>query len=120
MFLEISQNSQENTCVRVSFLIKLKAPATLLKNRFWHRFFPVNFAKFLRTPFSQNTSGRRLLKLCNIYGKLPVLGSLFSKVVGLLGCSYIKKGLQHRCFLPNLQKDLRIPFLKNICERLLL
>ena len=24
MFLEISQNSQENTCVRVSFLIKLQ------------------------------------------------------------------------------------------------
>ena len=25
VFLEISQNSQENTCVRVSFLIKLQA-----------------------------------------------------------------------------------------------
>ena len=25
--------------------------ATLLKKRFWHRCFPVNFAKFLRTPF---------------------------------------------------------------------
>ena len=34
VFLEISQNSQENTCVRVSFLIKLQAaPATLLKKR---------------------------------------------------------------------------------------
>ena len=32
-------------------------PATLLKKRLWHRCFPVNFAKFLRTPFSQNTSG---------------------------------------------------------------
>ena len=27
-------------------------PATLLKKRLWHRCFPVNFAKFLRTPFS--------------------------------------------------------------------
>ena len=27
MFLEILQNSQENTCVRVSFLIKLQAEA---------------------------------------------------------------------------------------------
>ena len=27
------------------------APATLLKKRLWHRCFPVNFAKFLRTPF---------------------------------------------------------------------
>ena len=26
-------------------------PATLLKKRLWHRFFPVNFTKFLRTPF---------------------------------------------------------------------
>ena len=26
------------------------APATLLKNRLWHRCFPVNFSNFLRTP----------------------------------------------------------------------
>ena len=26
-------------------------PATLLKQRLWHRFFPVNFVKFLRKPF---------------------------------------------------------------------
>ena len=26
-------------------------PATLLKECLWHRCFPVNFAKFLRTPF---------------------------------------------------------------------
>ena len=42
VFLEISQNSQENTQA---------APATLLKKRIWHRCFPVDFAKFLRTPF---------------------------------------------------------------------
>ena len=36
-------------------------PATLLKKRFCHRCFLVNFLKFLRTPFSQNTSGRLLL-----------------------------------------------------------
>ena len=35
-------------------------PATLLKKRHWHRCFPVNFAKFPRTPFLQNTSGRLL------------------------------------------------------------
>ena len=27
------------------------SPATLFKKRLWHRCFPVNFAKFLRTPF---------------------------------------------------------------------
>ena len=36
VFLEITQNSQENTCARVSFLIKLPRPATLLKTRLWH------------------------------------------------------------------------------------
>ena len=34
--------------------------ATLLKRRLWHRCFPVNFMKFLRTPFLQNTTGRLL------------------------------------------------------------
>ena len=35
------------------FLMKLQAsrPATLSKKRLWHRCFPVNFAKFLKTPF---------------------------------------------------------------------
>ena len=32
-------------------------PAALLKKRLWHRCFPVNFSKFLRTLFLQNTSG---------------------------------------------------------------
>ena len=45
VFLEISQNSQQDTCGRVSFLIKK------LKKRLWHRCFPVNFAKILRTTF---------------------------------------------------------------------
>ena len=55
-----------------SFLIKSGAvvrrcsvkglrPAALLKKRLLHRCFPVNFAKYLRTPFLQNTFGRLLL-----------------------------------------------------------
>ena len=52
VFSEISQDSQENTGLR---------PATLFKNRLWHRCFPVNFPKFLRTFFLQNTSGQLLL-----------------------------------------------------------
>ena len=52
-FIEISQNSQENICARVSFLTKWQASGLQLyfKNGLWHRCFPVNFAKFLRTPF---------------------------------------------------------------------
>ena len=36
-------------------------PVTLLKKRLWHRFFPMDFVKFLKIPFLQNTSGRLLL-----------------------------------------------------------
>ena len=63
VFLEISENSQENTRARVSLFNKVAAlrPATLLKKRLWHRCFPVNFTIFLRTPFLQNTSGGLLL-----------------------------------------------------------
>ena len=35
-------------------------PVTLLKKGLWHRCFPVDFAKFVRAPFWQNTSGRLL------------------------------------------------------------
>ena len=65
VFLEISQNSQENTCASVSFLIKLQISGLQLywKKRLWHRWFSVNFTKFLRTPFLQNTSGQLLLHL---------------------------------------------------------
>ena len=52
VFTEISQNSQENTCARISFLIKLQTRLQLyFKKRFWRRCFPVNFEKFLRTTF---------------------------------------------------------------------
>ena len=43
--------------------------ATLVKKRLWHRCFPVNFVKFLRIPFLQNTSGRLLLSLVKQSGK---------------------------------------------------
>ena len=53
----------KHVCKSLSFLTKLQAckvagliPATLLKKTLWHSCFPVNFAKFLRTPFLQNTN----------------------------------------------------------------
>ena len=55
--LEISQNSQESTCVRVSFLILLQSSGQRcsdgcnhIKKETLTQFFPGNFAKFLRTP----------------------------------------------------------------------
>ena len=47
-------------------------PAILFKKRLWHRSFPVNFAKFLRTPFWQNTSGQLLLNIHKAVLNLPV------------------------------------------------
>ena len=46
VFLEISQNSRKNPCVIW--------PATLSKKRLSNRCFPVNFAKFLRTFFTEH------------------------------------------------------------------
>ena len=58
VFLKNLQNSQENTYARVFFSFFKKScrpfglrPVTLLKKRVWHRCFPVNSAKFLKTPF---------------------------------------------------------------------
>ena len=45
--MEISLHSQENTCTRVSFFNEVAGL----------RCFPVNFAKFLRTPILKNISG---------------------------------------------------------------
>ena len=46
-------------------------PPTLLKKRLWHRCFTVNFQKFLRTPYLQNTSGWLLLYI--VYFELFLL-----------------------------------------------
>ena len=69
MFLKISQNSEKNIFMRISFLIKLKVtPTTLLKKRLWRRCFPVNFAKFLRTAFyKEHIRWLRLVFQCPNY-----------------------------------------------------
>ena len=66
---------------------------------------------------SRRSHQRCSLKLRNIFRKTPVLGSLFNKVVGLQDCKYIKKRLQHRCFVRNLRKFLRKPLKPsvNVC-----
>ena len=59
-------------------------------------------------------------EFCNIRSKIPVLESLFSKVADLQACNFIKKRLRQMYFPVNIEKFLRTPSLKNICERLLL
>ena len=78
-------------------------PATLLKKRLWHKCFPVNFVKFSRTPFSQNTSRRLLLLLTYLESfnesytlistnKLFVhLGLIHMRWAGLCGLAYISE-----------------------------
>ena len=46
-----------------SLFVNKKSSSFLLKKRLWHRCFPVNFAKFLRTPISKNICERLLLQL---------------------------------------------------------
>ena len=41
-------------------VLRRPQPATLVKKRFWHRSFPMNFANFLRTPFL-TSRGKKLM-----------------------------------------------------------
>ena len=52
MLLKISQNSLENTCARISFLIKLQAEAyNFIKKQTLTQVFSYEFCEILRTPF---------------------------------------------------------------------
>ena len=51
MFFEISQNSQENACARVSSLIKLQAACNIIKKETLPQVFSSEFSKFRGTPF---------------------------------------------------------------------
>ena len=52
--------------------------ATLLKKRLWHRYFPVNFAKFPRMPYLQDTSGPLLLIVRDKYTRAKKVQSVTS------------------------------------------
>ena len=51
MFLKIRQNSQENTCARVSFLIKLKAVPEILTRLFSCEFCRISKRNFFTEHF---------------------------------------------------------------------
>ena len=46
----------------VKYLTKFMRPAALLKKRPWHRCFPVNFVKFLRTPLVAASATKNIRK----------------------------------------------------------
>ena len=103
VFSEISQNSQENTCARVSFLIKLQAACIFIKKRLWHRCFPVSFAKLLRTPFLTEHLQWLLLKCILLWRNLKKISkiSLFT--------DYITKWFD----VADTVRQLLVPFLEN-------
>ena len=49
--------------VLLKTLLQLGKSCNFIKKRLWHWWFPVNFVKFLRTSFSQNTSRHLLLAM---------------------------------------------------------
>ena len=80
---KISQSSQENTCAGVPFEQSCRAEAfTFVKRRIQRRCFPVNFAKFLKTPIQSEVCERLLLdwkiheKLLNVFYTLTIMFSI--------------------------------------------
>ena len=80
VFLKISQKfTGKHMCQSLLFnKVAGPRPATLIKKRLWHRCFPVNFAKFLRTSFSIEHLGWLLLR--DLQG-LEVMQYLLCQVV---------------------------------------
>ena len=74
VFLEISQNSQENTCARFFSLIKLQAWV-------WYRYFKNTFfIKHLRTTTPDALKGfKKIFLIFNIYGCHSQTENTFSK-----------------------------------------
>ena len=63
VFLESSRNSQENSCPRASFLIKLHVACNFIKKEALAQVFSCEFCEIFKNTFSQNTSGQLLLKI---------------------------------------------------------
>ena len=101
----------------------MSRPLTLLQKRLWRSYFPVNFAKFLRTPFSQNTSERLLLQVStdlftfmkeNLFyvDQVDRVNTANVRVTFSQGhhCSHLKSG----CFNVNLEKMLHVVYVSLI------
>ena len=87
IFQKQSPKPRPATLLKTRFWHRCFRPATMLKKRLWHMCFPVNFAKFLRTLFLQNTSGdcfcsliltfENIINHCNIELKFQYKGLRF-------------------------------------------
>ena len=129
MFFKVSQNSQENTCTRVSFLIKLQAPDTgVFKNTFfieqirwllfkliilidWKCIYHMENQRFLRS----FTYLKKSKNVCNIKKKIQcwrILTQLFEQYTysSNLNVSYQKepsRGVLRKRWSVNMQQIYR-------------
>ena len=90
-FLEISQNSQENACVRDSFIIKLQA-CNFIKKESLAKVFSCEFCEISKNTFLYRTSVAVFVSLALIGVKIP---NGFVNAIGFLlftyGCLLVAK-----------------------------
>ena len=76
VFLEISQNSQENTCVRVSFLIKLQA-CNFIEKQTLEQVFSCKFCVIPKNTFFHRTllvaPSAEIQLAANVFAKLQAV-----------------------------------------------
>ena len=119
VFLKILQISEVNTCVGVCFE----------RRSHWRCSAEKLFLKFFQENTCVGVSLIKFVKTCKISDifkstyfeeHLQTTASVLNKIAGPKVSNFIKKRLQHRCFLVKFAKFLRTPISKNIYERLLL
>ena len=124
--MNFTKFTEKQLCQSLYFNKVYYFTATLFKKRLWHRFFPVNFVKLLRTPFLQNTSRRLLPEMILGIGVLKIFSKFTGKHLcrGVISikflCYFIEITLRHRWSPANLLHIFRAPFLKNLFGGLLL
>ena len=135
VFLEISQSSQENTCARVSFLIKLKAWGEfceISKNSFFYRTPPLAASEICKYSY-RIVAKLFILDVCRgpgYFSDKEWIASTCKVRSSHRRCSVKKAVLRnftkftgklwHRCFPANFVKFLGKPFLQNTYGRMLL
>ena len=78
-----------------------------------------NYSTIFRSSHRRCFIKKAILKHFVLFtGKRLCRGLFFNKDAGHQPCNFIKKRLQHKYFLVNIRKFIRIPILKNISKQL--
>ena len=99
----ISRSSHQRCSVRQHVL--QPQDCNFIKNRLWHRCFPVNFTKFLRTPFLQNTSGQLLLHFTRLM-KVPFRTIFKNAIITFLLTNLLFKRIEIKFYFLELKRPL--------------